>query len=328
MSCDRAARGLMIRPAANTPSSRGTRTSPVAGRRAPRRTGRRTRGARSPESAATSAVGVGACPTSPSPSFSRARRPRPRADPQRPGAHRAAGDGRAAGSLSPSSTWTAVEAPSASAPRSGPGPCARRCRCRQQRCAPRSCRRTRSRGRPRRPAARRVGRRGDAGADEPAPVAADAGPGIAVRPAEAARRPRAGTRRGCASSTAGRSRGRGRLVADPQLDRVDAEATASSSIADSSAYIPGLSPGARIHVGAGTSSPASRWRGAQVGRPYIIRVHGGGLLGELGAVEVCSTTSWTTAVSWPSASAPSRGAGSSACDSRSARTSAGGSAPA
>ena len=30
MSCERAVRGLTIRPAANTPSMRGTRTSPVS----------------------------------------------------------------------------------------------------------------------------------------------------------------------------------------------------------------------------------------------------------------------------------------------------------
>ena len=36
-------------------------------------------------------------------------------------------------------------------------------------------------------------------------------------------------------------------------------AVASSSIADSSAYMPGHSPGARIHDGVGTSSAASRW---------------------------------------------------------------------
>ena len=46
-------------------------------------------------------------------------------------------------------------------------------------------------------------------------------------------------------------------------------ATASSSIADSSANMPGHSPGARIHDGVGTSSATRRWRGAPVGR----RVH-------------------------------------------------------
>ena len=37
------------------------------------------------------------------------------------------------------------------------------------------------------------------------------------------------------------------------------QAIASSSMAHSSAYIPGHSPGARIHDGVGTSSGATRW---------------------------------------------------------------------
>ena len=49
-----------------------------------------------------------------------------------------------------------------------------------------------------------------------------------------------------------------RVVQHAQLDRVDPGARASSSIADSSANMPGHSPGARIHDGVGTSSFASR----------------------------------------------------------------------
>ncbi len=48
--------------------------------------------------------------------------------------------------------------------------------------------------------------------------------------------------------------------------------TASSSIADSSANIPGLSPGARIHEFAGRSSRASRWVVRTLGVAYIVRV--------------------------------------------------------
>ena len=59
-------------------------------------------------------------------------------------------------------------------------------------------------------------------------------------------------------------------------------AIASSSIADSSANMPGHSPGARIQDGVGTSSAASAvaWCG-RFGAAYIIRVAHGGLLGEL-----------------------------------------------
>ena len=79
------------------------------------------------------------------------------------------------------------------------------------------------------------------------------------------------------------------------------QAIASSSIADSSANMPGHSPGARIHDGVGTSSATSRCVVRRFGAAYIIRVGDGGLLGELlRRVEVCSTTSWAIAVSRPS----------------------------
>ena len=59
------------------------------------------------------------------------------------------------------------------------------------------------------------------------------------------------------------------------------QAIASSSIADSSANMPGHSPGARIHDGVGTSSATSRCRVRRSGAAYIMRVGVHGLLGEL-----------------------------------------------
>ena len=49
------------------------------------------------------------------------------------------------------------------------------------------------------------------------------------------------------------------------------EAIASSSIAHSRAYMPGVSPGARIHEGVGTSRRASRWLVRRLGAAYIVR---------------------------------------------------------
>ena len=121
-----------------------------------------------------------------------------------------------------------------------------------------------------RPAAGRVRRRGHPGADQPAPVAAgrrDAGRG---RPSRTGRRPsrRQATRLRLengwplSGSTAGSLRTRSSIGSSPH-------ATASSSIADSSAYMPGASPGARIQDGVGTSSRRELVRGAPGGR----RVH-------------------------------------------------------
>ena len=70
--------------------------------------------------------------------------------------------------------------------------------------------------------------------------------------------------------------------------------------------MPGASPGARIHVGLGTSSRVSRWRVRRFAPAYIIRAGTRGLLGELDQPEDCSHTSWAIAVSVPSCSAPSR----------------------
>ena len=82
-------------------------------------------------------------------------------------------------------------------------------------------------------------------------------------------------------------------------------ATASSSIADSSAYMPGVSPGARIHDGAGTFSLASRWVVRIAGVPYMTRVLEAVCSANSVRMAVCSITSCVTAVSRPSAVAPS-----------------------
>ncbi len=71
--------------------------------------------------------------------------------------------------------------------------------------------------------------------------------------------------------------------------------TASSSIADSSAYMPGHSPGARIQRGVGTSSRASRCEVARFGAAYIIRVAVAACSANSWTVEVCSQTSWLIA---------------------------------
>ncbi len=83
-------------------------------------------------------------------------------------------------------------------------------------------------------------------------------------------------------------------------------AIASSSIAHSSANIPGHSPGARIHEGDGTSSRATRCVVRRFSPAYSIRVTTAVCSAKSRSVEVCSTTSWQIAVSRPSSSAPSR----------------------
>ncbi len=80
---------------------------------------------------------------------------------------------------------------------------------------------------------------------------------------------------------------------------------ASSSIADSSANMPGHSPGARIHDGVGTSSAASRCVVRRFGAAYIIRVATAVCSANSRTVEVCSSTSWVMTESRPSRSAPS-----------------------
>ena len=83
-------------------------------------------------------------------------------------------------------------------------------------------------------------------------------------------------------------------------------AIAISSIADSSAYIPGLSPGARKIDGVGTSSRASRCVVRRFGAAYIMRVATAVCSANSSSVDVCSTTSCAIAVSLPSRSAPRR----------------------
>ncbi len=83
-------------------------------------------------------------------------------------------------------------------------------------------------------------------------------------------------------------------------------AIASSSMADSSANMPGVSPGARNHDGVGTSRRARRWVLRRAAPPYIARA----------TVAVCSVNSfrredwlnasWETAVMVPSFAAPRR----------------------
>ena len=114
------------------------------------------------------------------------------------------------------------------------------------------------------------------------PVAPDAGPRVALGPAEALARPAAGTRRGAGSTTACRSRGRpgGRCGSAAPPGR-SPSASASSSIATSGPNMPGHSPGARIHEGTGTSRAASRCVVRRFGEAYIDPRRHAGLLREL-----------------------------------------------
>ncbi len=77
-------------------------------------------------------------------------------------------------------------------------------------------------------------------------------------------------------------------------------------MADSSAYMPGVSPGARIHDGVGTSSRTTRCVVRRFTAWYITRVGAAVCSANSWTVEVCSTTSCMIAVSRPSGSAPSR----------------------
>ena len=81
-------------------------------------------------------------------------------------------------------------------------------------------------------------------------------------------------------------------------------ATASSSIAHSSAYMPGASLGARIHDGNGTSSGARRWVVAMLGAAYIMRVAAAIWSMYTRTRDVCAQTSCVIASRPPLASAP------------------------
>jgi hypothetical protein len=84
------------------------------------------------------------------------------------------------------------------------------------------------------------------------------------------------------------------------------EAIASSSIAHSSAYMPGHSPGARIQDGVGTSSRTSLWLVSRLGAAYIMRVTTAVCSANSLSVELCSHTSWEIALSLPAESQPRR----------------------
>ena len=84
------------------------------------------------------------------------------------------------------------------------------------------------------------------------------------------------------------------------------QATASSSIADSSANMPGHSPGARIHDGVGTSSATSRCVVSRSGAAYMWRVAIVVCSANSRTVEVCSKASCPIARSRPSRAAPRR----------------------
>ena len=103
----------------------------------------------------------------------------------------------------------------------------------------------------------------------------------------------------CSGSVSGSLRMRSSIGSRPV-------ATASSSIADSSANMPGHSPGARIHDGVGTSSATSSCRVRRSGAAYITRVGVQVCSANSRSVEVCSQASCAIAVRRPSRPAPSR----------------------
>ena len=290
MSCDRAVRGLMTRPAANTPSSRGTRTSPVstftrtsancapkeysayvvvlsfAGR--PRRRSRRRRPGRSPN-------------------FSPERLGR-RDDGRAPGcdARRAAGDRGARAARCRRSA--ARRASSRHAQRVGGDlrqrPSTRRCRCRRRRS------RTTYRPGPRSgsspstgPAVHRVRRRRPPPMPTSQSPLAGAGLGSRSVPAEPlgalAQAARPGWRldHGLARSP-GRRRARCGCAARSGRCRRPRPARPSRPRGRT---CPGTRRARASTSGTGTSSGASRWVVRRFGAAYIIRVGHGGLLGEL-----------------------------------------------
>lgn len=77
-------------------------------------------------------------------------------------------------------------------------------------------------------------------------------------------------------------------------------------MADSSANIPGHSPGARIHVGDGTFNLTRQCLVSRFGAAYMVRV-GAAEYSQWSLVkDVCSKDTWDTAKRRPSASAPRR----------------------
>ena len=340
-SCERAVRGLMIRPAEKTPSSRGTRTSPVSASTrasancAPKECSAYVLERRGSSSAATSVDSA--------PSAGRVavlvrgsrRAAATIAEPQRAGARPSRRRPRpAAGRVSPICELDVVEVgtPSASAAiwrERGPG------------------------------AGADVG-----GADRDGVAAVRAGamtarplPGIVyagyvdeatpvpTSQSPSRRRPGAGRARAqpnrsapCAQAVdqlavgprAARSPGRLGLVADraARSGRCRRRRRARPS-PTRARTCPGISPGARIHDGTATSSGASR---------CVVRRCGGGVHASGSATAVCSANSLTARSarrprgrsprSGRRASAPSRTRWRSGCGSRRARTSAAGSAPA
>ncbi len=77
-------------------------------------------------------------------------------------------------------------------------------------------------------------------------------------------------------------------------------------MADSSAYMPEASPGARIQEGLGTSRATTRWTVVLSGDPYITRAGTAACSTNSLRVEVWVTISWETACRVPSRSAPRR----------------------
>ena len=334
MNCERAVRGLMIRPAAKTPSSRGTRISPVSALH-PRLGELRAEGVHGVAGRRSGSAGR------------RRRRPRRRRRRSPPnllaegagglddrrapgaGARRAAGHrGDRVGGVADAHVDVVDRRRRGRRRRSAAARSRCRCRCRRRRSRRRSGRPRsgcvavdcglargrvdRARRRRCRPASRRRGARPAAGRG---------------RPSRTARAPsrRHSTRCRLDHGLPGLGVDLG-LVADPQLDRVDARAPRRARPSRPRARTcPGTRRGRASRTGTGTSRAASRCVVRRFGAAYIDPGRDAGLLGELldprGLLDDVDRDRRAGARRGRRRAAS---AGSSACGSRRGRTSAGG----
>ena len=296
ISCERAVRGLTIRPAANTPSSRGTRSSPVS-------MSTRTSTNCAPNACAESRSALPRySAVSPWPS---SRRPGPAgvAELCQGGARLDHGPppgcrpGRSAGhrglreiAVAHARRRSGSGASRASAA-SGSAPCAHPCRCR-----PRDAHRERAVGRAWSRAcagawSRRVGRRTPRRIRSATPRAPGARPRVAVGPAEALRTVAQTADQVAAAESMAASGSTCGLVADRAGRRVDPGRDREFVHRRFECEHSRTFTGARIQAGIGTSSSARRWGVRRSGAAYITRVAAAVCSANSLSVELCSTTS-------------------------------------
>ena len=225
----------------------------------------------------------------------------------RGGAHRAAGDARPGRSRSRRSRAARARGRRRGRRRrSGSARCGRRCRCRWRRSRPCSRRRARSARSP----WRASGRRGRSRRRRRCRSASGRRRGrlVALRPAEAlGALAQAGDEvaRGERDALLGVEVG---LVADPQLDRVDAAARSRARPSRTRARTcPGTRRARASTTAVGTSSATRRWRRAGGRAPRTSCASASQVCSANSrTVEVCSKASWAIAVRRPSLVAPRR----------------------